>query len=386
MKVLIYSHDWAPLPGGIQTMTMALARRLALETTEKIDVTLVTQTPRGTMNDEVLPFRVVRRPKFWQLVRLARNADVIHLAGAALLPLIISRLLHKPAILEHHGYQSVCPNGLLLYVPNRTVCPGHFMARRYMKCLRCNSQDMGRGGSLRALLLTFPRRWLAKRASRNVAPSLHLSQRTSLPNTQLIYHGVRDAGASPLSSSNGNRVVFAYVGRLVMEKGVPILLRAAAQLRQDGYDVRVKIIGDGTDRVTLEEMAVTLGLGNSIQFLGHIPVESIPNHLVGVTAVVVPSICEDVAPLAVSEQLMLGNIVIASDIGGLAELLGDAGLTFRAGDPDSLVRRMRDAVDNPERMSQMRANARKRACQYFSEDRMLAEHLRAYRSLLEDRR
>jgi hypothetical protein len=42
---------------------------------------------------------------------LIRRANVVHLAGPALLPLLLARLFRKPVVVEHHGYQAICPNG-----------------------------------------------------------------------------------------------------------------------------------------------------------------------------------------------------------------------------------------------------------------------------------
>src|SRR5579862_4273427 len=279
MKLLIYAHDWAPSVGGIETVTMALARGLArwevAHPEEKITVTVVTQTRAGNMNDSALPFRVVRRPAKRELAKLVRSANIIHVANAAFLPLFLGWLLGKPIVLEHDGYQSICPNGLLLYQPSRAVCPGHFMAGRYGECVRCNSVTLGLFKSLRALLLTFPRRWLARRVSRNLAPTSHVGQRVALPRTQILYHGVPDCAVSnfPANAGRGERLpCFAFVGRLVMEKGVPVLLLASKKLKQSGHSFLVRIVGDGSDRARLEKMTDDLGLRVHTEFVGAVPV------------------------------------------------------------------------------------------------------------------
>ena len=147
----------------------------------------------GTSNDSHHPFRVLRQPSQRELIHHIRSADVLHLAGPALLPLLFARLLGTPAVVEHHGYQSICPNGLLLYAPDRTICPGHFIAGRYGKCLQCNGRDMGWIASLRNLLSTFPRRWLCTRTAGNIAVSNHVATRIALPRTRTIYHGIENA-------------------------------------------------------------------------------------------------------------------------------------------------------------------------------------------------
>jgi glycosyltransferase involved in cell wall biosynthesis len=102
----------------------------------------------------------------------------------------------------------------------------------------------------------------------------------------------------------------------------------------------------------------------------------------GVSAVVMPSICEDVSPLAAMEQLMEGRLLIASDIGGLGQIVDGVGLKFPAGDADALASCMRELLQNPSRAVALRQQARHRALQTFTKDRMVEEHARLYSRLL----
>ena len=145
MKLLIYSHAFAPMIGGVETVVMSLAMGLSsLGSSDgrvRPSVTVVTPTPRGVFDDESLPFRVIRRPSFPHLISLIRTADVVHLAGPSFLPLLLGWFFRKPVVVEHHGFHTICPNGQLLYEPTQSPCPGHFMARRHGECLRCNMRS-----------------------------------------------------------------------------------------------------------------------------------------------------------------------------------------------------------------------------------------------------
>ncbi len=194
---------------------------------------------------------------------------------------------------------------------------------------------MGRLKSFRTLLLTFPRRWLARKVAVNIAPTKHVGRRVDLPRTRFVPHGVPEyptKSASSSHSENADLPYFAYVGRLVAEKGVPVLLKACSLLGKRGMSFRLKIVGDGTERRRLEALASSLGLGAQVEFLGSTAVENIPDLLRDAVAVVMPSIWEDVAPLVAYEQLMHGHLVIASDLGGLGEIVDDVGLKFPPGD------------------------------------------------------
>src|SRR5262249_21293679 len=100
MKLLLYSHFFAPSIGGVETIVLSLASGLANLSTpggeKEFNVLLVTQTPATGFDDSALPFRVIRQPSAGQLWKLIRNSDVIHLAGPALAALLLSLIARKP--------------------------------------------------------------------------------------------------------------------------------------------------------------------------------------------------------------------------------------------------------------------------------------------------
>jgi glycosyltransferase involved in cell wall biosynthesis len=108
MKLLLYSHSFAPRVGGVETIVLSLARGLAelrtVDNRPRFELTLVTETSAGDFDERSLEFPVVREPSALALKRLIDAADVIHLAGPALLPLFLAWLSRKPVVLEHHGY------------------------------------------------------------------------------------------------------------------------------------------------------------------------------------------------------------------------------------------------------------------------------------------
>jgi glycogen synthase len=389
IKLLFYSHDWLPTVGGIQTVTLSLATGLSewgnIHPGESIETIFVTDTPAEGMDDSTLPFRVIRCPGIREFVALVRWADVIEITGPSLLPLILARILRKPTVLAHHGYQSICPNGLLVFEPDRSVCPGHFMAGRYRKCLECNRKEMGLMGSLRNLWLTFPRRWLAKRATINVGVSPHVAQRVALPRTTTIWNGVA-ANVEPLSGEelggDSQSVCFGYLGRLVTEKGLPVLLQASRDLMFEGYQFRLRIVGDGPERSNLEKLTQHFGLTDRTEFVGSVPSGAIRETLRGVSAIVMPSVCEDVSPLVAMEQMMEGRLLIGSDIGGLGLVVGDMGLKFPARDAKALASCMRQVLDDPSRAVTMGKRGREHALLAFTLDRMVEEHARLYYQII----
>jgi glycosyltransferase involved in cell wall biosynthesis len=390
MKLLIYSHAFAPQVGGIETFALNLARGLAktdaTQDTNNFTITVVTQVP-GREEDVfgTGPFRIVRKPTPVELWRLVGDADRILLAGPAILPLMFALIRRRVLIVSHHGYQSICPNGMLFQFPTQTCCPGHFAAGRYRECVKCNAPQDKIAGSIRALLLTFVRRALCWLASSNVAVSQHVAMRIALPRLRVIRNGVPDmlqswqllARVDPAQAP----VVFAYVGRLVTEKGVPVLVRAAQVLKDWGCHFQVLIIGDGPERGALQALASSLNLDDEVCFLGFQSELKLQESMNGVSVLVMPSICEDVAPFSVLEQMMQERLVIGSKIGGLAEEVGDAGLTFEPGNSTALADRMRQVIEQPHLIETFGRRARERALAWYTLQRQLIE----YRELLRAR-
>lgn len=384
MKILIYSEHFLPSIGGVQTATELLARGLVESNNRdvsndlgSIEITVATNTPRGKMDDSKLSYRVVRNPKFWELARLVREADLVHLAGPCFLPMLMSWAAYKPYVVVHHAYQAVCPNGLLFKQPSQTVCSGHFMRRQYAECFRCFSRTDGRARAIRALLLQFPRRWLCKRAAANVMITAHVGARVQMPRSRTIYHGIDDMHPSIIQKdTNGSEVMqFGYVGRLVAEKGLPLLLEAARHLASNGRAFRLTFIGNGPERVRLEALVRNYGLGERVEFMGDMKGAAFERAASRIAVVIMPSIWEETAGLAAIEQMMRGRLVIAADIGGLGEIVDGAGLKFQMGDSRSLALSMERVIGDPSLVTSFGSTARARADKLFRRDTMIESQI-----------
>lgn len=381
MRILLYSTDFLPGVGGAQQAVAQLAQGLLMTGHRP---TVVTKTPLGTFDDRNLGHEVVRQPRLIELWRLIGEADVVHLAGPAFIALMMGLLRRKSIVIEHHGYQAICPNGLLLYAPRQNACPGHFLAGRYGECVRCMATVNGWMTSLWQLLIAFPRRWMCCRVSTNTAISQHVESRLQLPRSRTIYYGIPDVcgeAISPVPTSS-EPICFGFVGRLVEEKGLIVLLEAARRVRERGYDFRLKFIGDGPQRARLEEQVLQNGLCSQVIFTGSLNGEALRKATADIAAVIVPSIMEETAGLAAIEQMMRGRLVIASDIGGLGEVVGETGLKFSAGNVEQLASCMQRALEEPGITHKIGVRARQRSLKLFTASRMVEEHVDLYREVL----
>lgn len=371
----------------MERATFDLARGLAEATArglsfEDFDVTLATRTERDVQHEDAeLPFRVVRRPTVGRLWDLIGGADVVHLAGPAMLPLGMGLLRGKPIVIEHHGFQTVCPNGQYFYAPEGRFCDGYYMAGRYGKCIACNSTDLSTITSLKALCITPFRRWLSNRAVTNITPTKWLSSILNLRRMETIYHG-----SSPALKSNKSRVdiadrlTFAFQGRLVSTKGAGVLLDAATQLYREGAKFSARIIGNGPERSALEAKAAPLG--STIEFLGQVPDEELEQAYSGVSVVVVPSLAGEVFGLVAAENMVRGKALIVSDVGSLKEIAGDAATVVRAGDATELARAMRRFIQDPSAVSSVCDAMKNRAKQVLDMDAMIRSHVSVYQACL----
>ena len=382
MKLLIYSHFFAPSIGGVQTIVLSLSRGLAelrdSNGAREFEITLVTQEPPENYDDRALPFRVVRRPGLLQLWRLIRSCDVLHLAGPALAPLFLGLLSRRAVVIEHHGFQTICPNGQLLIEPAGTPCPGHFMAGRHLECLRCNAAA-GWFASVKLWLLTFVRRNLCTHAAANITPTKWLDGLLHLPRVTAIAHGLEFANPDSPREPLSGRPVFAFLGRLVTTKGVRLLFDAAKILRGQNRSFELLIIGDGPERPALEQFVRDSELETQVHFAGHLGGEQLEAALAGASALVVPSLGGEVFGLVVAENMARALPVVASDLGAFTEVLGDAGLTFHTGDAADLAVALTRLLDDPSLGTSLGQRALHRALDFCDRERMLHSHSRLYR-------
>jgi glycogen(starch) synthase len=167
-------------------------------------------------------------------------------------------------------------------------------------------------------------------------------------------------------------------GRLSVEKGFDLAIRALPALRSRFPDASLTIAGDGAARPQLERLAGDLGLSGSVRFAGWVPPQRIPELINTACAVVVPSRLEAFGLTALQAALM-GRPVVASRVGGLAEVVihGVSGLLVAPESPEEITRALVDLLEQPGRAAAMGAAARRAATERF----VWRDHVDAYEAL-----
>ncbi len=166
---------------------------------------------------------------------------------------------------------------------------------------------------------------------------------------------------------------FVFVGRLVPEKGWETLLDA---VRIAG--VRVRIIGAGPDRDAVAAGIRVRGIEREVELAGPCSRAEVLDELRRARALVLPSLWEEPLPMVLIEASAVGTPMIASQVGGVPEVVddGETGLLVPPGDRKSLAAALTRAQDDPATFAAMGRAARRRW-----EERFSAEA--AYRHLLE---
>lgn len=206
---------------------------------------------------------------------------------------------------------------------------------------------------------------------------LGLASVTVIPNP-VDFATIKKASA-PGSPSDADIVL---AGRMVPEKGHSDFLEALAQLASRGLHPTVIIAGDGPLRSAIESEAERLGLSPQISFTGALAHNELLRVIGSADIAVVPSRFEGFGLVAL-EAMALGRAVIASDAGGLPEVLGDAGMIFPAGEPSLLAKAIASLLSDPERRTKLGASAAIRAME-FNLPHVAAKQIAAYRRLLGD--
>ena len=170
------------------------------------------------------------------------------------------------------------------------------------------------------------------------------------------------------------------LGRLEPVKGTEYFLRAAALVSADHPQVRFVVAGRGSCAHALKDLAAKLGVAGLVDFVGY--VDSAPALLKTLDVVVVPSLSE-ASGLTAMEAMALGVPVVATEVGGLSEVVenGATGLLVPPADEQALARAVTRLLENPELSRRFSAEGVCRAHESFGVERMIAAYLRLYEEL-----
>jgi glycosyltransferase involved in cell wall biosynthesis len=278
-----------------------------------------------------------------------------------------------PVVLSVHGYLA-CTSGVHYFRP------GHECQRAHG--LGCIPNLVACGHTSDPLRL--PGAYI--KASRSLATLRRADLAVSYSSTidrHLAVNGITRRKVIPLfstmtpASGSGHetrrRVVFA--GRVVLPKGIAVLVRAAPAV-----DAEFVVCGDGWRLEQMRQLARRLGVEQRIRFTGWLGGEELARELAEASVVAVPSIWPEPFGLVGIEAFAAGRPVVASATGGMSDWLEDGvnGLSAKPGDPSALADALNELLGDPARQQSMGNAGRQMAAARFSRERHVTGLLDAY--------
>jgi glycosyltransferase involved in cell wall biosynthesis len=199
---------------------------------------------------------------------------------------------------------------------------------------------------------------------------------------------IGDATAVRAELGLGDSVVLTAVGSLIRRKGFDILLRAYAQVRSGAsaasrVNARLLFVGDGPDRQELEALATSLGLGDSVRFLGRRT--DVP-AILAASDIALSAAREEGLPLNVLEAGFFGLPTVLSDIAPHREVIehGRTGLIAAAEDVTAFASAIARLLADPATRRRLGEAAGEHIRSNFLMDRYVRQFSALYQELLEN--
>lgn len=169
-------------------------------------------------------------------------------------------------------------------------------------------------------------------------------------------------------------VRFLYLGQIEYHKGILFLLETFLQAKE--LNAELHIVGDGS---CFKEVVDMVREDSRVRVYGRMDRKTLPQLFEKIDMAIVPSLCYENSPTVIFESFAFGVPVLASNIEGVAELIkeGENGITFIAGNAESLQEKMQWAVDNQEIVSQM-ADIARQSVEGLSADEYMENLVRLY--------
>lgn len=186
----------------------------------------------------------------------------------------------------------------------------------------------------------------------------------------VIYNGIPDAPYRQQPMRHSSPLTLGLVCRLDPLKGVDYLLQSFARLTQN-YDLRLQIVGDGSERTALVALSADLAISERVIFHGHLQGAAMTQAMDSMDIFVFPSLWEGL-PYAILEAMRAGLPIVSTNVGGIPEAIGDRSEGLLV--PPRSVQGLHDAIEefivDKALASRLGQNARSRYEAAFSRSKM----------------
>jgi glycosyltransferase involved in cell wall biosynthesis len=276
-------------------------------------------------------------------VLLRQRLDVIDCSATPYLPLYAAwlgtRMTRTPLVATWHEFWG---DHWLDYLPHRPI------VSRVARALESGSRRLG---DVRVPVSPFTAERMGLASERD--------------QDLVVGNGV-ELDAIRRARRHAAKVDLAFVGRLIDEKRVDLLLEAMHALTREYPDLRCAIVGDGPERAALEGRAIRLGLGDRVTFTGRVDSTRVWSILKAASIMVLPSVREGFG-ISVAEAQACGTVpvVVSSPMSAASALVRD-GVDGLICDPTpaSLAATLASLLADPARLAAISRRARRSAQQY----------------------
>jgi glycogen(starch) synthase len=321
MRILLYSPAFLPSIGGIEINQAFLADQL---TGLGHEVTVVTQT--AARGEDAFSFSILRRPGPVAFLRALASCDVLFQANVSLRGLWPLLFVRRPWAVSHHSWY--------------TRIDGHVAWQDRLK------------------------RFLLRFAAVSISVSQALADDLGTPSL-VIPNAYRDKLFRCMSDVSRTRDLI-FVGRLVSDKGLDLLIAALARLDNAGMRPVLTVVGDGPELSRLRIQARELGVSDQIEFAGLREGDEVVRLLNQHRILVVPSRYHEPFGIVALEGIACGCAVVGSAGGGLPEAMGPCGRTFPNGQVEELASVLADLLTRPQEIAALRIGATEHLAQHTS--------------------
>lgn len=246
----------------------------------------------------------------------------------------------------------------------------------------------------------FVDRWIGRFVDYYIAVShanaRYLAEEKGLPKEKIavIYNGCKLDRFDPLRPApvglkqslgfHDSDPVLIVIGRLEPQKGHHVLLNALPAIRSEFPGVRLVCLGEGSLRTDLERQVRTLGLEESVRFVGYQP--NVPDWLALADVMVLPSLYEGLSLVAI-ESLAAGRPVVATAVDGTPEIVvdGKTGFTVPPDDAKSLAEAICRCLRDPGLRQTLARAGRAWVMEWFNQEQQIQRTQELYLSAWQQR-
>ena len=320
------------------------------------------------------------------------NLNIIHVHNFnSFIPWYLQKITGLPLIYHQHDYSRICPTIDNQLVMKNNFCLGEYGIRTCMKCLYIRGHNTF-GAFAHTLNNRLGQRCL-KSANALIclskdAADLH-SKILESPSYMTHIYNIADPAllevAQKLQNSSPPTKIILFVGRLVPGKGIETLLDAADGLIKRDHTVIFKIIGNGPLRQQISNEVDKRNIKENFQLLGIKTDLELWKQYANARAVVVPSTWPEPFGRVILEAYSFKKPVIASQVGGIPELVrdGETGILFAPGDPEQLQDALYYILDNQKAAVSMGRQGYEMLKQFLP-SKIIPRLLELYKKILEN--